>query len=202
MQIFIPGNVPQKSRRGFRAYSDGLTPDNYSDGVKRRCKVCGKVKSLKSFPNKINKPTGKRYYQYRCNSCQYQEWLIKNEKRRDIYVKNQRNREQSTIEGRALMLRNRCKARAKKYGYAFKLSKSLLVKKIKNGVCEQTGVKIYFGEEMYHSHAPSVDRIDNEKGYTDDNVQIVCMIYNFCKNKFTDNQVHNFIKEVNLCKSL
>lgn len=41
---------------------------------------------------------------------------------------------------------------------------------------------------------PSIDRIDNNKGYTKDNIKICWLIENYCKNTFTDDDVIEFCK--------
>lgn len=164
----------------------------------RICKTCGEEKILKKFPSTVSSYNGLRYYQYNCNVCQYQKWLIKNEHKRDRYVKNQRQREFFTVKGRARMLRNRCKARAKKYSRQFSISMEVVIEKLKKGVCEQTKIPLVMVKDPYHPYSPSIDRIDNNKGYTDDNIQIVCTIYNFCKNQFTDLDVKRFIREAKI----
>ncbi len=162
---------------------------------KRICKDCGEEKKLSKFPSKVNKPTGVRYFQYRCNKCQYTLWLKKNIDSRDRYMKNQREKEDNTIDGRAMMLRNRCKCRAKKYNHEFDLSKEYIKRKLKKGICEQTKIKLELNGDRYNPYAPSIDRIDNSIGYIDSNIQIVCTIYNFCKNQFSDNDVYDFIRK-------
>ena len=42
----------------------------------------------------------------------------------------------------------------------------------------------------------SLDRIDNNKGYTRDNVRFVCYIFNIARNDFDDEQVIDFCKQV------
>jgi hypothetical protein len=42
----------------------------------------------------------------------------------------------------------------------------------------------------------SIDRIDNSKGYVKGNVRFVCLMYNFMRNDFTDEQVLEFLGEV------
>lgn len=39
---------------------------------------------------------------------------------------------------------------------------------------------------------PTIDRIDNERGYEVENIQLVCYIYNVAKNRFTDEDVLKF----------
>jgi hypothetical protein len=41
----------------------------------------------------------------------------------------------------------------------------------------------------------SIDRIDSSKGYTKDNVQLVCQAMNFCKNAFTNEEILRFWNE-------
>ena len=45
-------------------------------------------------------------------------------------------------------------------------------------------------------HGPSIDRIDNNKGYTTDNCQIVCNMYNTGKGQHTDLEFLDFCKKV------
>lgn len=65
--------------------------------------------------------------------------------------------------------------------------------------CSKTGKKFVLYPELksrnYSNREPysaSIDRIDNNRGYTKDNVQFVCWIYNLCKNNWTDKEVLDF----------
>ena len=42
----------------------------------------------------------------------------------------------------------------------------------------------------------SIDRIDSLGGYTQDNVQIVCLIYNLCKSSWSHNEVLKLAKAI------
>ena len=44
---------------------------------------------------------------------------------------------------------------------------------------------------------PSIDRIDNNKGYTMDNIQIVTMAYNNLKNRYKEEYVAEWINLIN-----
>ncbi|HLD91446.1 MAG TPA: hypothetical protein VI911_10640 [Patescibacteria group bacterium] len=44
--------------------------------------------------------------------------------------------------------------------------------------------------------AISIDRKDNSKGYQKDNIQLVCMMYNFCKHTWTHEDVIKFSKTI------
>ncbi len=160
----------------------------------KTCLTCKKEKPIKSFSGKKYK--NKIHYTNHCNKCIY-------EKRKDLdpnatkkYIEDQRFKECFTIEGRALLLRNRCRQRAKLYNREFKLSKSYIIELLRIGKCKKTGIDLIIDDSKYNPYAPSVDRIDNDKGYTDDNIQITCMIYNFCKNKFTETQVEEFFNKL------
>lgn len=64
------------------------------------------------------------------------------------------------------------------------------------GRCAQTGIQFDL-ERTEHSHnnpfAPSPDRIDSSRGYTKDNVQFVCWMYNAMKSDFPQSAVTQFI---------
>lgn len=56
------------------------------------------------------------------------------------------------------------------------------------GRCLQTGVQLSCGNNK-HNHTWSLDRIDNNKGYTPDNVQLVSKFYNMVKLSRTDDEM-------------
>ncbi len=157
----------------------------------RECKQCKQSKCISKFPRKLNKKNNKYYYEHRCENCRYKH-KVENYNVLE-YTKTYRKKVESTIEGRASLMRNRCKQRAKRYGYEFNLSKDMIISKLEKGVCEVTNIPLVITSLDYNPYAPSVDRIDSSKGYTDDNVQVTCMIYNLCKNQFTSEQVDDFI---------
>jgi len=179
----------------------GLTLDEKNQIKKidyeRICKKCGIKQSLIKFSCKKEK-NGLYYFNYTCNKCEYKRKLKMHNGSIISYNATQTYKENFTIEGRASMLRNRCKQRAKKYNYDFSLTKEYIISLLENGVCEKTNIKLIIDDSTYHPYAPSIDRIDNNKGYTNDNIQVTCMIYNFCKNKFSEEQVNEFFKDMRL----
>jgi hypothetical protein len=42
----------------------------------------------------------------------------------------------------------------------------------------------------------SIDQKEPNKGYTQDNIQLVCLMYNLCKGVWSDNEVKQFVKAV------
>jgi len=90
----------------------------------------------------------------------------------------------NTPDGRAYVLWTSAKSRATKYGYSFNLTREWVLSKLTRGVCEVTGIAFKY---VAHSvHSPSIDRIDNSKGYTEDNCRVVLHMYNAGKSVGTD----------------
>lgn len=66
----------------------------------------------------------------------------------------------------------------------FNLSVEFIEQKIEFGHCEVTGLPFVMEAtetKIPHPFTPSLDRIDSSKHYTEDNVQVVCWIYNRAK---------------------
>ena len=68
--------------------------------------------------------------------------------------------------------------------------------------CPRTGIPFVLhhssnkGYTDRHPFGPSLDKIDPFKGYTKDNVQVVCWAYNCAKQRFTDEEVLRLCKAV------
>jgi len=58
-----------------------------------------------------------------------------------------------------------------------------------------TGIAFdYEKDERYkkHPYSPSLDRINNDQGYTPENTRLVCAMYNYCRNVARDEDVEFF----------
>ena len=82
------------------------------------------------------------------------------------------------------------RSRAKKKNIPFELTKEWVEEKVKAGVCERTGIKFVLsplgtGRGKGDAKAPSLDKIDPNKGYTLENTRVV--INNYNKFKGIDN---------------
>lgn len=70
----------------------------------------------------------------------------------------------------------------------FNLTHEWFQKRLDKNVCEVTGIPfvLKLGKTTYSRSPfqPSVDRIDRTKGYTIDNCQLVCLIYNTSKSVY------------------
>lgn len=105
-----------------------------------------------------------------------EKWLEKDAKR------------YASADGRARTLVNGARRRAEQKGWAFDLTVDFVRQKIEAGVCEATGLPLELLGRIKStgrpSRSPSLDRKDNSKGYTMDNVWIVCDQYNRAKGEW------------------
>jgi hypothetical protein len=94
-------------------------------------------------------------------------------------------RARQTAAGRAAQLQSNAKRRAEDKGIPFNLDRLDLIQRITAGHCEVTGIPFDLGIGAgINPWAPSLDRKDSSKGYTFDNVQVVCTAYNLAKHQF------------------
>lgn len=89
---------------------------------------------------------------------------------------------------RSIRLWNSAKSRARKSGLEVSITTDWVEERIQRGVCEVSGLPFVLTADR-SPFAPSLDRIDNTKGYTEDNTQVVVWMYNAAKHVFTANDV-------------
>ena len=92
------------------------------------------------------------------------------------------------------------KSRASQGKYEFNLSKEWVEKGLL-GLCPMLGVPFELNAtgrsyKDRHPLTPSIDKIDPDKGYTEDNCRIVSWWYNLAKAKYKDEEVLEFCKRV------
>lgn len=84
---------------------------------------------------------------------------------------------------------SRAKQRALKYGYCFDISDSdIVIPK----VCPLLNIPFVLGEGSEYEYTPTIDRIDNTKGYTRDNIWIISKKANSMKNSATFEELKTF----------
>ena len=92
------------------------------------------------------------------------------------------------------------KAKANQRGFAFDLGFIYLRELTKPMMCVQSGhpLQWHWDNPGLNPWKPSVDRIDSSKGYVRGNVQVVCLIYNLCKHRWSDSVVAQFRRGPNV----
>lgn len=150
------------------------------------CKVCNAAR--------------KQSLEYRSSEAQ----KARNRRRLDpayaAQLTEQGRKHASTPKGRANRMYLAAEQRAGVLGLEFTVEQDWIEAALVRGVCERTYIPFSFDRPApglrFNPYAPSLDRIDPFKGYTADNVQVVCNAYNLGKNQFTDAQFLAFCKRV------
>ena len=99
-------------------------------------------------------------------------------------------RYRATAGGRARQLFNDASRRAKAKGLTFNITIEDVQSILDRGYCEITRIPFVLGSNSPYS--PSLERKDSNLGYTRDNVVVVVLIYNVCKNKWRHEDVLDF----------
>jgi len=87
-----------------------------------------------------------------------------------------------TIRGRANVLYGNAKKRCKEKGVELHITQEWIEEHLKHGTCEITGMPFSFepptNEATRRPDAPSLDRIDKNKNYTEDNTRVILWAVN------------------------
>ena len=92
------------------------------------------------------------------------------------------------------------KIRNRKYKSDLTLDNLKLIWEKQNGKCAITGLQMILPETTSSTNVGpkcvSIDRIDNSKGYSIDNIQLVCYSANLARNIFTVESIKDFFNEI------
>jgi len=101
---------------------------------------------------------------------------------------------------RKILHQARSRAQGKGLGFEIDLAYVMELLAENDYRCAQTGIPLQLRDPVtgatQNPYSPSLDRIDNAKGYERGNVQVVCYIFNQAKSIFTDQVVFDFIERV------
>lgn len=122
--------------------------------------------------------------------------------RRSKYFKELHVSKRGELEYFISSLFQRCKTRSRNLKLDFNLDinylNQLLV--LQKFQCKITNIAFEMssgdGLKGRSPWSPSLDRIDSNKGYTQDNVQFVCLMYNLCKSTWAHNDVVVFANSI------
>ena len=168
--------------------------------MEKTCKHCGVVKPLEVFVKNKNCKEGRTN---RCQDCEvlwrkqyYKTNRQKITKRNADYRVDNGMWYNKSLEHRLRYVIQLGIGRAKKKQIAWNLSLEFLMQlwEKQGGICVYSGVPLSY--EDNHPHTVSLDRIDSSKGYTEDNVQFVCTIVNYVKQRFDEGVFFDFCKSV------
>ena len=164
-QLFIK-KMPQMARNGKNGYGEPRP--------KTICIDCKKLlpQNLFSYKVKNNPSKGIRD---KCKQCS----AIKAEKER------QRRKNNWKYKPARHMLNN-SKQRAKNSGMEHNLTIDDI---IIPDYCPVLGIKLETGDRKNHYNAPSIDRVDNTKGYIKENIMIISARANMLKKDATLNEL-------------
>ena len=98
----------------------------------------------------------------------------------------------NSIIAQVHMLLRAIKWRAKSKQLDYDLDEAQILNRFIKGTCEKTGLPFEHVIER-SPFKPSVDRIDSSLGYTMNNIQIVCLLYNIIKSNFVESDVAKVI---------
>lgn len=159
-----------------------------TDRSKLKCLKCNEYKDVDAFANNLsNKHRDCR--DRHCKTC------------KSIAAKNRRStRERSDQFHRVFVERFQgMRDRAKKHEFEMEFTVNTLKElyKKQNGICALSGVSMTYtlGKGRTPTNV-SVDRIDPTKGYTKDNVQLVCMAVNQMKSDLNMEELLAFCSAV------
>jgi hypothetical protein len=145
----------------------------------KQCSKCKETKDLSQFDKNTTKKDGVQSF---CSQCM------------KIYEAERRK----TPRGRAFCLMSDAKkADARKQKFEINISADWIEEKLKKGTCELTGLPFDFSPSKntyLNKYAPSLDRIDSDKGYTKDNVRVVLCAVNIALGQFTDEEMLPILK--------
>lgn len=134
-----------------------------------------------------------------CSPCHSRASFASRRLRREQYNKQVKHRRQNEPMFRAYELWHGAKCRASMRKIDFSLSRRLVEKALMFGYCAVTGLKFDLalkGKRM-GSFSPSIDRIDPALGYSDQNCQVVCWLYNRAKGDGSHSDVLKLAEALN-----
>lgn len=163
----------------------------------KRCSSCKEEKDITDF---CKDNSSKDKLSYLCKSCR----LLHGKKYRSengakYYHDQQTYR--STPEGFVTQTVHNCKTRAKKKGFVCDITRKDIFNLLnaQNMKCAVTGLTMTFTSDTRKKANPfkcSVDRVNSDKGYTLDNIRLVCWAVNQMKADRTDEEFKFWITSI------
>jgi len=172
--------------------------------TEKTCFCCKKTKLAKEFSKNSGLQGGLHTWCKKCCSEKHKisEYAKKSGAIRKQKIKSDpifkakinKQKQESRLRNISSVLLTECKRRALKKGLEFNLTLEDIV--IPN-ICPILLQPIVQGNKDNYKFSPSIDRIDNTKGYVKDNIQIISMKANTIKNSATIEELLLFAEWIN-----
>jgi hypothetical protein len=149
-------------------------------GYRGECKDCRKLSDLSNYEKNKSRILEKR-----------KEYYIKTKDVPEIKAKRKAVKSKHYEENYEFYILGRCKKRAKQSNLDIELEDIIIP-----DICPVLNVPLVRGKKKASINSPSVDRIDPNRGYTKDNIQIISNLANMMKNNASPEQLIKFAEWV------
>ena len=129
---------------------------------------------------------------YKLNVPKIKKWKEDNKEKLKTYFKDYHKKHVDDLHYRAKKIVNACYNRSFRFG-EFDLTIDWLEEKLRFGKCELTGLEFKFRDKL-QNFWPSIDRIDNTKGYLKNNCRVVLYCVNAFKGTMTEEDFKIVVK--------
>lgn len=173
------------SRAGQELSFSEFAKDNAKKStIRSNCRECGKRDCQNWHRN--NKEKDKKYNIEHYDKQKAANYYLENKEHIDKRNAEYHERMMKTVVGRIRNLMKDVRSRSQKYQYEIDIDSDWLIKRFdeNEGKCEISDIPFVLKGRSPFSI--SIDRIDATKGYTKDNVRLVCLMINFALNNFGD----------------
>lgn len=159
----------------------------------RKCLNCGKEWGV--LVKSENSPSRKQMFCAECvsNLSVWERKRISMEKIPELRDKYLNDKRSEFLKSYKKQILHRTKTRAMVKGLEFNIDEDDIVIP---EICPILEVPIIVGTKGEYEYSPSIDRIDNSKGYVKDNVQIISKKANSMKNSATPAELVTFCKNI------
>lgn len=176
----------------------------------KKCTHCEEIKAVTEF-HKVRRPNGyvPDSWCKRCEAKRFKVWQTEN---RDYRREYNRNRgEDPDVSARKKELRRERIAKSPRLSLQMILCHAvrrvptenpatigdlMAMWEANDGRCALSGIPMVWGQGRVSPYSASVDRIDPTKGYSADNVRIVCHSVNAFRGRMTDTEMLGIAKEI------